>query len=178
LKATTPSPFHSEVSRLALFISVPQAIASPIMVAIEHQLHPHNIFFDLKEILDFLVISFPLTLSIALLFIIIEKEQFNLGYLLLIVGGAAFLSNLLHGIVHEIPSVDVNKTFNETFIRTDVGGNSAVFIFVKAIFGIYWKIFGPLLFIQSCCIGLYAGYRYTQISNKKQADKKKESKNA
>jgi hypothetical protein len=165
--------WEKEVSALALFIAVPQAIASPIIVAIEHSLHPHNTFFDLKEILDFLLISFPLTLSIAILFVIIEKGEFSPGALLLIVGGAALLSNLLHGIVQQIPSVDVNKTFNETFTRTDIGGNSAVFIFVKKIFGIYWKNFGPLLFIQSCCIGLYAGYRYTRIRDKKETEKHK-----
>ncbi|MBK5270110.1 MAG: hypothetical protein JJE22_03765 [Bacteroidia bacterium] len=94
---------------------------------------------------------------------IIEKGEFSPGALLLIVGGAALLSNLLHGIVQQIPSVDVNKTFT----RTDIGGNSAVFIFVKKIFGIYWKNFGPVLFIQSCCIGLYAGYRYISVRDKK-----------
>lgn len=82
-------PFEKEVSSLALFITVPQAIASPVIVAIEHSLHPQNIFFDLKEILDFLLISFPLTLSIAILFVIIEKGAFSPGALLLIVGGAA-----------------------------------------------------------------------------------------
>lgn len=167
--------FEKEVSALALFISVPQAIASPIMVAIEHSLHPHNIFFDVKEILDFMLISFPLTLSIAILFVIIEKGEFSPGSLLLIVGGAALLSNLLHGIVQQIPSLDVNKTFTETFTRTEIGGNSAVFIFVKKIFGIYWKIFGPVLFIQSCCIGLYAGYRYVGIRDKKETKIKNES---
>src|SRR5438128_7483501 len=102
------TPFHEEVSSLALFISLPQLISAPLMVGLEHLLKPNNIFFELKEILDFLVISFPLTLSIALLFLIIEKGIFNLGYLLLIVGGAALLSNLLHGLVQKIPSVDVN----------------------------------------------------------------------
>ena len=172
--ADTPhSPFHTEVSALALFITLPQVIAAPFMVGLEHFLQPHNIFFELKEILDFLVISFPLTLSIALLFVMIEKGAFNLGYLLLIVAGAALLSNLLHSLIREIPSVAVNKTFNDTFTRTDVGGNKAVIIFVGKIFGIYWKTFGPLLFIQSCCIGIYAGYRYVRIRDKKEAENKK-----
>jgi hypothetical protein len=169
------SPFHEEVSALALFISLPQLIAAPLMVGLEHLLKPQNIFFELKEILDFLVISFPLTLSIALLFLIIEKGIFNLGYLLLIVGGAALLSNLLHGLVQKIPSVDVNRTFTETFTRTDIGGNKAVIVFVGKIFGIYWKIFGPLLFIQSCCIGLYAGFRYVRITDKKRIKLKAEA---
>jgi hypothetical protein len=172
---TSPAhtPIEKEISTLAMFISVPQAIASPIAVAVEHSLHPQNIFFEVKEILDFLLISFPLTLSIAVLFVIIEKGDFSPGALLLIVGGAALLSNLLHGIVQQIPSVDVNRTFNETFTRSDAGGNSAAFIFVKKIFGIYWRIFGPVLFIQSCCIGLYAGYRYVRIRDKKEANNKK-----
>ena len=161
------SPFHEEVSALAMFISLPQLVSSPLVVGLEHLLKPDHILFELQEILHFLVISFPLTLSIALLFLIIEKGTFNLGYLLLIVGGAALLSNLLHGLLQQIPSVEVTTTFNETFTRTDVGGNKAVFIFVGKIFGIYWKNFGPLLFIQSCCIGLYAGYRYVRIRDKK-----------
>ncbi len=173
MTATPHSPFHKEVSTLALFISLPQLLASPVMVAIGHVLQPNNIVFELKEILDFLVISFPLTLSIAILFVILERGSFNLGYLLLVVAGAALLSNLLHRIIDEIPGVDVNKAFNDSFSKTDTGGNATILRFVGKIFGIYWKTFGPILFIQSCCIGLYAGYRYVKLQDKK-AKKNKE----
>ncbi len=154
------SPLHREISALALFISLRQLIASPIIVGISHLIHPYNVFFDVREILDFLVISFPLTLSIAILFVLILKGKFNMFYLLFAVAGAALLSNLLHWVVGEIPSVDIQKTFN-----------SSAIIWVIKIFGVYWKTFGPILFIQSCCIGIYAGYKYLKIEESKNAKK-------
>jgi len=169
---STHSPLHGQISGLALFISLPQLIASPIMVGISHLIHPQNVFFDLKEILDFLVISFPLTLSIAVLFVIIERGKFNLFYLVAVVAGAALLSNLLHGIIESMPSVDIKKPFNETFSPNNTGGgNSAAIHFVIKIFGVYWKTFGPILFIQSCCIGIYAGYKYFKIQESKKVKK-------
>ncbi|MEJ0103737.1 MAG: hypothetical protein WDO19_14795 [Bacteroidota bacterium] len=163
-------PLHRQISQLALFVSLPQLIASPIMVGLTHLLHPDNIFFDLKEILDFLAISFPLTLGIAILFVFIEKGKFNLFVLVFAIVGAALLSNLLHRIVGEIPSVDIKRTFSESF-NENRGGNSSAIIWVIKIFGIYWKTFGPVLFIQSCCIGIYAGYKYLKIEKSKNAKK-------
>lgn len=164
MASTAHSPFHREISGLAVFISVGQLIASPIMVGISHLIHPYNVLFDVKEILDFLAISFPLTLSIAILFVLILKGKFNLFYLFFAVAGAALLSNLLHWIVGEILWVDMNKTFAGTY-------NSSAIVWIYNIFAVYWKTFGPILFIQSCCIGIYAGYRYLKIEESKKAKK-------
>ena len=162
--------WHKEVSALSFFISLPQLIASPIIVGITSLTH-QNIIFELKEILDFLVISFPLTLSIAVLFVIIERGEFNLFYMLLAVVGAALLSNALHWIIGEMPLVDVQKTFDESFDYQNTGGNTSAFRWVGKIFSLYWRTFGPVLFIQSCCIGIYAGYRYVKREERKKAKK-------
>jgi hypothetical protein len=171
MTSTAHSPWHKEVSALALFISLPQLIASPVIVGIESLAHSQNVVFELKEILDFLVISFPLTLSIAILFVIIEKGKFNLFYMIAAVAGAALLSNLLHYIIGEMPSVDIKKTFDESFGYQQNPGNTSAFKWVGKIFGIYWKTFGAIVFIQSCCIGIYAGYKYVKIEEKKKVNK-------
>jgi hypothetical protein len=170
-------PLHKEISALAFFISLPQLIASPIIVGFAHLMQPENILFDLKEILDFLVISFPLTLSIAILFVVIKKGKFNLFYLVFAVAGAALLSNLLHRIIGEMPFIDVQRSFNESVDYKT--GNSSAITWVLKIFAVYWKTFGPILFIQSCCIGIYAGYKYVKIEAERERErKKKEQQNA
>ncbi len=162
MAAPIHSPLQKDLSGLALFISIPQIIASPIVVGVSHLIYPKNVAFEVKDILDFIVVSFPLTLSVALLFVIIAKGKFNLFYLLFVVAGAALLSNLLHMIVGEIPSVDINR-----------GGNNSAIMWVFKIFDVYWNTFGPILFIQSCCIGIYAGVKYLNIE-----DRKKRAKNS
>jgi hypothetical protein len=162
------TPSFREISGIAAFISIPQLIASPIIAGLTHLIRKDNLTFDLMEILDFLVISFPLTLSIAVLVVLVLRGQFNLFYLLFVVVGAAILSNLLHMIISKFPSVDLKESFNESINYTqNKYGNSAAIRWVVKIFGVYWKGFGPLLFIQSCCIGIYAGYRFITIQNTK-----------
>ncbi|MEI9958951.1 MAG: hypothetical protein WDM90_22155 [Ferruginibacter sp.] len=173
--APTPhSPWHKEVSALSFFISLPQLIASPIIVGIQSAVHAQNVVFELKEILDFLVISFPLTLGVAVLFVIIERGEFNLFYMLFAIVGAALLSNLLHYVIEEMPLIDVGKALNDSYdYKENTGGNITAFRWVGKIFGIYWKTFGPVLFIQSLCIGIYAGYKYVKIEEKKKKEQKK-----
>jgi hypothetical protein len=129
MSAPAHSPFHKELSGLAFFISLPQLIASPIVVGLQH-----------------------------LMVVIIQRGQFNLFSLLIAVAGAALLSNLLHAIFEEIPSVDVKNSFSETFLNpANSGSGNLLLVWIDKIFGIYWKTFGPILSIQSCCIGIYAG---------------------
>lgn len=166
MSASPHSSLHQEISRLALFISLPQVIASPILVGLKHIVQGDNVVFDVMEIIDFLVISFPLTLGIAILLVVLEKGEFNLVTLLVAIVGAAFLSNLLHTVIGKIPSVDIKNTFTESFNYNNYrGGNTTAIIWVIKIFSIYWKSFGPILFIQSCCIGIYAGIKYIKIEN-------------
>jgi len=171
MTASAHSPWHKEVSALAFFISLPQLIASPVIVGIKSLAHSQNVVFEIKEILDFLLISFPLTLSIAILFVIIEKGKFNLFYMLAAVVGAALLSNTLHWLIGEMPSVDVKKTFDDSFDYQNTGGNTSAFRWVGKIFGVYWKTFGAIVFIQSCCIGIYAGYKYVKLEESKKVKK-------
>lgn len=161
------SPWHSEISRLALFISIPQLIVSPVIVGIAHVIAPNNIFFEAREILDFLVISFPLTLSVAIILILIQKRNFNLFTLVFAVIGAALLSNLLHIALGEALSVDILQSYNEVS-KTHVGsgGNYIVILWILKIFSIYWQSFGPFIFIQSCCIGIYAADKYLNLKKK------------
>ena len=59
MEAPAHSPFHKELSGLALFVSLPQLVASPIIVGLKHLLYHNSVGFELKEVLDFLLISFP-----------------------------------------------------------------------------------------------------------------------
>ena len=161
------SPFHKELSGLTFFISLPQLIASPIMVGLKHLMYSDVVPFELKEVLDFLLISFPLTLCIAILFIIIEKGKFNLFYMVFAVVGAALLSNLLHMLVEKIPSVGIDAAFNTTYNNTANAGSSSAFSLVFNIFKVYCESFGPILFIQSCCIGIWAGIKLLKIEKVK-----------
>src|SRR5664279_195073 len=173
MSAPAHSPFHKELSGLAFFISLPQLIASPIVLGLQHLMYHDVVPFELKEVLDFLLISFPLTLSVAALVVIIQRGQFNLFSLLIAVAGAALLSNLLHAIFEEIPSVDVKKSFSETFPNAaNSGSGNLLLLWIGKIFGIYWKTFGPILFIQSCCIGIYAGDKFLKMEKKKNNAKK------
>jgi hypothetical protein len=170
IMAAAESPISREISSIALFISLPQFIASPIIVGLTHLVHSDDIVFDIREILDFLVVSFPLTLSIGLLFVLIAKGKVNMFTIFAAVVGAALLSNLLHWLVGEIPAVNVRQTFVESFNYNDSrGANSSAIQFVLKIFGVYWRSFGPILFVQSCCVGAYAGYRYLRLGKKPQA---------
>lgn len=162
------SPFHKELSGLALFVSLPQLVASPIIVGLKHLLYHDSVAFELKEVLDFLLISFPLTLSVAALVVIIQRGQFNLFSLLIAVVGAALLSNLLHNLISDIPSVGVKSSLTDTLSNPEnSGGNYLAINWIGKIFGVYWKTFGPILFIQSCCIGFFAGDKFLNLSQKK-----------
>ena len=173
MAAPIHSPFHKELSGLAFFISLPQLIASPVVVGLKHLLYHDVAAFDVKEVIDFLLISFPLTLSIAVLFVIIERGQLNPYSLLIIVVGAALLSNLLHILLEKIPFVPVTNSFNDTFSDpANKGSGNLLFIWIGKIFGIYWETFGPILFIQSCCIGIYAGIKFLKMEKKKNNAKK------
>lgn len=159
------SSWHSEIGKLSLFIAVPQLITSPIAVGAAKLLYAHvNSSYEISEVLDFLAISFPLTLSVALLIVIIEKGKFNLFTLLFAVVGAALLSNLLHLLLSAIPFVGLKTTYNEAFNSGDGrSGNSSAISWVGKIFIVYWETFGPIVFIQSCCIGIYAAYKYLKL---------------
>lgn len=166
--ATTHSSFDKELSGLAFFISIPQLIASPLIVAIAHLVMPSNIVFEAREVLDFFVISFPLTVSIAIIMVFILKGKFNLFILVFSVAAAALLSNLLHAVVGKAPQVDISDSLSQTFtMNSGSGGNYLAVKWVLKMFGIYWHQFGPVIFIQSCCIGIYAALRYTKAEEKR-----------
>lgn len=131
-------------------------------------MYHNSVEFELKEVLDFLLVSFPLTLSVAALVVIIQREQLNLFSLTIAVVGAALISNLLHALIHYIPSVDISKPFKETYDHpVNTNDNNSGLKFIGKIFSIYWKTFGPVLFIQSCCVGIYAGVKFLNLEKKR-----------
>lgn len=165
--------WEKEISRLALFISIPQIISAPLSVAIAQLMGPANIVFDLKEIIDFLVVSFPLTLAIAMITQFAIDRQFHPILVIVSLVVAALLSNLLHSLVRDIPFVDLKKSLYEACpYERDKDGNiiGTTGIGCKAInwpigiLSIYWKSFGAILFIQALAIGIYIPVR---ISKKK-----------
>lgn len=172
MAASEHSPIEKEISQLAIFVSIPQIIASPIIEGISHFIYPKNVAFEVMDILDFLVVSFPLTLSVAVITVLIAKGQFNLFSLFIAIVGAALLSNLLHTIIGKIPSVNIRDSFNETFTDpANRGSDNLLILWIFKIFGIYWKNSGPLMFIQSCCIGIYAADKFLRIEKNKKAKK-------
>src|SRR5665213_1660087 len=107
------------------------------------------------------MISFPLTLSVAALVVIIQRRQFNLFTLLIVTAGAALLSNLLHLILEEIPFIGLKDSLTGTLLDpANSGKGNTLLIWIGKVFGIYWQKFGAILFIQSCCIGFYAGDKF------------------
>jgi hypothetical protein len=153
-----------EIENLSMIITIPQLISAPISVIILHFLSPGPSPQTVIEVLDFLVISFPLTLAVALITLLLRREESGIVLYIGAVIGAALLSNLLHRIVSSaFPAIDVAGEYNRAF-----GGGStymyhgagSLISFATKILSLYWKQFGVLMFLQSCVIGIYAGVKY------------------
>jgi hypothetical protein len=160
--AATPKPFswHKEISGVALAISLPQIISAPLSVGLAKLMYSQNIAYELKEILDFLLISFPLTFAMAMIASLIKSGEFNIIAMVIVLAIALLLSNLLHKIFGETPSIDVNQTFD--YSENERAGSNMIFKWVFRVLGVYWDKFGPILFIQSVAIGIYVGLKYTR----------------
>ncbi|HEY3385685.1 MAG TPA: hypothetical protein VGK46_04185 [Saprospiraceae bacterium] len=154
-----------EIGYLSLIISIPQFISAPISLIIFNLLNPIPMPWDIVEILDFLVISFPLTLAIALITYLVRHDENSFVLFVGMLVGAALLSNFLHNALSAaFPSVDVASAYREAFTRPDdlpgSRGSGYLVNFAIKIISLYWEKFGVILFIQSCVIGIYAGMKY------------------
>jgi hypothetical protein len=156
--------WSSEISRLALMVTLPQLIASPVSVILIQLLTPSNVVLDLIEIIDFFVISFPLTLAVAIITDMIRRDETSPAAIIVIIIGAALLSNLLHRFVSgSFPEIPVGAAHRQNFSEDDLPGSRGIGPLLNTalrVIGIYWRQFGPLLFVQSCAIGIYVGLKY------------------
>lgn len=153
-----------EIGHLSLIISIPQLISAPASVILIKLFSPYPMPNEVIEVLDFLVISFPLTVAVALITLMLRNDHSNFGSYVAVVAGAALLSNLFHNILSSaFPAVDVASAFHEAFEPDDVythHGAGMLVSFAVKIISLYWKKFGIILFLQSCAIGIYAGAKY------------------
>lgn len=153
-----------EISRLAFMITLPQLISAPISVIIIQLLTPANVVLDIMTILDFFVISFPLTLAVATITYMFQSDQANPVGIILIIIGAALLSNWLHSLISSsFPSIDVATAHQRNFDESDLPGSRGIGPLLNTairIVGIYWRQFGPVMFIQAVGIGIYVAVRY------------------
>jgi hypothetical protein len=160
----------NEIGNLSLIISIPQLISAPLFVILLEVLNPIPDPFDIIEVLDFLVISFPLTLAVALITYFVKTDQDSFIFYVGAIIGAALLSNFLHHLVYSaFPSVDIDSAYRESFSRPDdlPGNRGAGYLvnFAMKLLSLYWEKFGVVMFLQSCAIGIYSGIRYFKTSD-------------
>jgi hypothetical protein len=153
-----------EISRLALMVTLPQMISSPVSVIIIELITPSNVVVDVITILDFFIISFPLTLTVAFITYHIKADDFSPALAIILVIGAAFLSNWLHNALSaRFPYVDLEGAQRATMRDDELPGSSGIGNMLNMairIVGVYWRNFGPVLFIQSLGIGIYIGTKH------------------
>lgn len=157
--------WHKEISGLALAISLPQLISAPISVGIAKLLYSQNIVYELKEIIEFLLISFPLTFAFAMIVALAKSGELNIISLVVIILIAVSCSNLAHLLFKDAPSTDLSQTLNDP---DNSGGAAFIFRWIWRLLKLYWVKFGWVLFIQSCGIGVYIGWKYAEWKGKKQ----------
>ncbi len=159
----------TEVERLMWFITIPQIISAPLSVFLIELITPSFLVFDILEILDFLVISFPLTLAVAIITYQVNNNESNIITAIIIIIGAALLSNLFHNLVFAaFPHIDVRGAWIISQPNSDpVYRSNGIGPLLKTairILGIYWSQFGIVMCIQALGIGIYAGLRYFRKS--------------
>lgn len=154
----------SEISRLTWMITLPQLISAPLSAILVELFTPSFIVLDILHIIDFFVISFPLTLAVAIITNMIRSDQSNVILFIVIIVGAGLLSNLLHKFVSaSFPPVPVEPIFREATEPDPVYRSRGIGPLLNTaigIIGIYWRQFGPIMFIQAIGIGMYVGIRY------------------
>jgi hypothetical protein len=154
----------SEVGRLMWFITIPQIISAPVSVFIIDMLQPSLVVLDILEIIDFLVISFPLTLAITMITYLVVSDESNAVSFILIVIGAALLSNFFHNALwSSFPEVDVDRIWRANTAPDPIYRSRGIGPMLNTalrILGIYWREFGIVIWLQALGIGIYAGRKY------------------
>jgi len=146
-----------DFSHMALVITLPHVTASTLSLFITNQFVPGNIAKDILEVLDFTLTTFPLTLAITLLvsFALDKDLKFSEAIMIIIVAG--LLANLLSMIIPSVHHTDIPGIFNVS--TRDAKGPLIFVLFAYKLISIWWRDFGPIMFVQSVIIGAYFGYR-------------------
>jgi hypothetical protein len=150
----------NDIGHMALIITLPHIGASTLSSFILGLVNPASIVEDIPTVLNFILISFPLTLATALIVIaIIEKElTFVIFITIIIISG--ILSNLLALLIPNAvyANHDMMLLFDQSS-RT-VKGPLMFVVYAYKIVSIWWESYTILLFIQSIIIGSWFGYRF------------------
>ncbi|HLF64743.1 MAG TPA: hypothetical protein VI603_13360 [Saprospiraceae bacterium] len=167
MESETKKYWLNEISRLTWMITLPQTISAPLSVILIELFTPSFVVLDILHILDFFVISFPLTLAVAIITNMVRSDQSNAVLFIVIIVGAGLLSNLLHKFISSsFPPVSIEPIFREATEPDPIYRSRGIGPLLNTaigIIGIYWRQFGPMMFIQACGIRVYVGIRYFKL---------------
>jgi hypothetical protein len=149
-----------DIGHMALVITLPHIGASTLSSFIIGLINPASIVEDIPTVINFILISFPLTLATALIVIAIIEKELTIPIFLTIIIVSGILSNLLALLIPNAVYAkhDMWLLFEESS-RT-VKGPSMFFLYAYKIVSIWWESYTILLFIQSIIIGSWFGYRF------------------
>lgn len=147
-----------DFSHMALVISVPHISASTLSLFITNQFIPGNVSEDILKVLDFTLTTFPLTLAVTLLvsFALDKDLKFFEAVIIIIIAG--LMANLLSMIIPSVHHTD-NMAENFTDSTREAKGPLIFILFAYKLITIWWRDFGPIMFVQSVLIGAFFGYR-------------------
>ncbi len=157
----------TEVGNVTWFITVPQLITTPLSVWIIDRIRPDFFEKELLEVLDFLVISFPMTVAIAIIAYLVKSGEADAMKCIMAILGAAFVSNLLHKFVHvNFPEVPLYRAYYDVwpsvydteYVFRSQGIVPWVKLAIKMLM-IYLQQFGIVICIQALSVGIYGGLR-------------------
>jgi hypothetical protein len=149
-----------------LAIIAPQLTASALSTFMIGRLTHAGLWDDILIVLHFSLITFPLTLAVALIvsFALQKTLKFWDNIIIIIVAGIA--ANLLSKI---IPSIHHTDNMGQYFVESarDVKGPPLFILFAYRLVNIWWRDFGPIMFIQALIVGTIFGYKLTTQKTKK-----------
>jgi hypothetical protein len=150
----------NDIGHMALVITLPHIGASTLSSFILGMINPASIVEDIPTVINFILISFPLTLATALIAIaIIDKElTFVLFITIIILSG--ILSNLLALLIPNAIYADHDMMLLFDQSSRTIKGPFMFVVYAYKIVSIWWESYTILLLIQSIIIGSWFGYRF------------------
>lgn len=153
-------PGIEDVSRMSLIITLAQVTSSTLNLEITNQFNPGSIPEHFLQVLDLTLTTFPLTLAVTFIasFALQKDLKFSEAIVVIIVAGP--LSNLLSLI---IPNVHHANNIGQSFVDStrESSGPLIFVLYAYKLINIWWKDFGPIMFIQSLIIGSIFGYKFS-----------------
>lgn len=147
-----------DFSHMALIIAVPHISGSTLSLFITNQFIPGNISEDVLKVIDFTLTTFPLTLAVTLLVSFALDKDLKFLEAIMIIILAGLLANLLSMIIPSVHHTD-NMAENFTDSSREAKGPLIVILFAYKLINIWWRDFGPIMFVQSVVIGAIFGYK-------------------